>query len=486
MPLRPSTLFLFMEDGYVTDYYKLEDDIFIAIRPEYCIILKLNIPASKLGEDYPLDHNVEEAHYVSEDVGRVLLLFQGDKSLQEIIQVVKEEFSLPESNARKLVENTLEEGLDRGCLQPCAENMNTGALIDGTFKYPYPRLVTIEVTEKCNFSCPHCYLGTRSKKNFPENKIEPLANDLFEAGVRLVDLTGGEPFLYPHLSTFLETFTSNFEVVTILSNGWFIDEEMCEKLKSFPNLQVSISLHSSSSNYHDNFVNKGGAWDKAKEAINCLISKNIPVSIATTVTKQNLRDIEDILKLAKDWGCYGYRFQTIYPVGRGESFKDDLFPPTDESNTPNQVFDFVEGQKSIMREHKDFLQAESLDEIMNKMRITRNCGLGHSMWTISPTGEVRPCTMMPTDWFEIGNIFDEKPKDLCQKKITDKFAKLRAPHPDICQDCRYVDFCQGCVLRGLLMSDRTEICNWKNKEIDGVLEYDDKSRKGEGCPDCHV
>lgn len=466
-----------------SDYYRLEDNIFVATGPVYCLIMKLDKSVSDFEREYPLAHDVKEAYYVDEDTGRILRLFRGDKSLQEIILSVKDELSLSRSDARELVEVTLEKGLEQDCLQPCGEDMDTSAVIDGTFKYPTPRIATVEVTERCNFNCPHCYLGLRGEKDLPESEIESLANDLYDAGVRLVDLTGGEPFLYPHLSTFLEIFTSKFEVVSVLSNGWFVDEETCEKLKSFSNLQFSISLHSSSPNYHDNFVNKKRAWERAKDAINSLVSNNLPVSVATTVTKQNFTDIEDTLRLAKELGCYNYRFQIVYPIGRGKSFKSDLFPSPDGEESPNQVSDFVETQKSITRKYKGFIKAESMKEMMHRTRITRNCGLGHSMWTISPTGDVRPCTMMPTDWFEIGNVFDEKPKNLCQKKIVEKFSKLRAPHPDICQGCPYVTFCQGCVLRGIIMSNRIEECVWKSKVIEGVLEHD-KSKKQRGCPDC--
>jgi molybdenum cofactor biosynthesis enzyme MoaA len=62
----------------------------------------------------------------------------------------------------------------------------------------------VEVTNACNFNCVWCYANTGYKEkmkreHMPKERFDALMNTLWDAGIRQITLSGGEPTVYPHL-----------------------------------------------------------------------------------------------------------------------------------------------------------------------------------------------------------------------------------------------------------------------------------------------
>lgn len=75
------------------------------------------------------------------------------------------------------------------------------------YKSIYPTVVSIELTDKCNFRCKHCYgsFKPENEHEIPNEMLQPLFTSLKEIGVLTVELTGGDVSVYPHTATAIET-----------------------------------------------------------------------------------------------------------------------------------------------------------------------------------------------------------------------------------------------------------------------------------------
>jgi radical SAM protein with 4Fe4S-binding SPASM domain len=90
------------------------------------------------------------------------------------------------------------------------------------------------------------------------------------------------------------------------------------------------------------------------------------------------------------------------------------------------------------------------------------CGAGHRVYAMNPQGEVRPCVMFDAKKFRIGSLMKEDPDAIFSHPLPAAFSELSPPHQSICGKCRWVLFCQNCMLRGVMGSQWVgeKNCRW--------------------------
>ena len=74
----------------------------------------------------------------------------------------------------------------------------------------YPLSATLELTNRCNFNCVHCYINqpandqVAKQRELTTDQVKKIIDDMAEVGVLFLTLTGGEPLLRPD---FAEIYT---------------------------------------------------------------------------------------------------------------------------------------------------------------------------------------------------------------------------------------------------------------------------------------
>ncbi len=77
--------------------------------------------------------------------------------------------------------------------------LRIGPLLAGLFHRRLPGQLVIQITDRCNASCPQC--GMRASNDFPRSKlplddVRRILDSAAEQGIQVVSFTGGEPFLF--------------------------------------------------------------------------------------------------------------------------------------------------------------------------------------------------------------------------------------------------------------------------------------------------
>lgn len=170
----------------------------------------------------------------------------------------------------------------------------------------------IGLTYKCNMNCVHCYANKQEKQieSITTNSFNELLNKLEKLGTFYITYTMGEPLLFNNFFECAKMAKDRHFYQILLSNGSTIqDENVIQKLVSCGIKRVGISLDSANPQKHDSNRRYDGAYAKAVSAIRLLCKSNeIQTQILTTISNNNLTEIEPIIELGKKLGVKEYSF----------------------------------------------------------------------------------------------------------------------------------------------------------------------------------
>lgn len=186
-----------------------------------------------------------------------------------------------------------------------------------------PGALTIYLLNQCNLSCMHCYMDAvpSPEKILPKDLILRSLSEVEQLGIGAVNLTGGEPLLYPDLAEILQYLSGkqSYEV-TISTNGTLIDRSKVDLLRD-SGVKVNVSLDGPA-NYHDKFRGMDGAFSRASRGIELMQSEDIQVSLVTTINKNNLIHLPWLAEWASRRGIGRIFVQPLMELGRGSLIAD--------------------------------------------------------------------------------------------------------------------------------------------------------------------
>jgi radical SAM protein with 4Fe4S-binding SPASM domain len=114
---------------------------------------------------------------------------------------------------------------------------------------PDHQSLTIELSERCNLNCVHCYInlaeGDRQarSKELPTASWREILADAYAIGCRHIRITGGEPLVRPD---FLSLYTIAHKMgfsVSILTNATLINQQVIRRFQEYPPSQIDVSVY---------------------------------------------------------------------------------------------------------------------------------------------------------------------------------------------------------------------------------------------------
>ncbi len=191
-----------------------------------------------------------------------------------------------------------------------------------------PKIIHIDFTGRCNFSCIHCR-GTYSERDLSLEKWKEILASI--AGywgdkIEWIEIGGGEPTLRKEeLLSLLQFIKDNFEKAQTLlvTNGWFTTRDYIEKLYSSGLDRVQYSLDGSSAEIHDKIRRVPGSFRKVIYSIVNSLDLGLYTMTRMTVQKLNYTDVENVVHLSQDLGVKEVGIRAIVDVqGNALRYKD--------------------------------------------------------------------------------------------------------------------------------------------------------------------
>ena len=304
-----------------------------------------------------------------------------------------------------------------------------------------------EITLACCFSCKYCgSSGGKARENeLSTSECIDIADQLHELECKRVSMIGGEVFMRKDWKQIVQRLTDHGIRVNIITNGYVFNEEIIKDLKEVNIESVSVSVDGPKE-IHDKYRQKG-SFERAVHAIEKLILSKIPVSVISTLNKENADYLEELYRFLCKFPIYAWQLQACSPMGNaangGIDYKFDF----------QKVLEFVASHMyeapfamGVADNIGYFTEDEgSLRGNLSGNAYFRGCCAGITSIGIDSVGNVRGCESMYDPVFTEGNLREERLKDIWENP--DNFSYNRKFSAEMltgkCAECELGEYCGG-------------------------------------------
>ncbi|MCX5751847.1 MAG: radical SAM protein [Candidatus Saganbacteria bacterium] len=311
----------------------------------------------------------------------------------------------------------------------------------------HPHSIMFELTYKCNFCCPHCYLpgGHQAKKELSTKQVFSILDQLRQMGVYHIGFTGGEALLRKDIFEILGYASCSGFRVGLLTNGYLIDEKAASKLKKIGVDRVDITFNAMSPKIFDTLTGVKGSFDKVKKAVHFLKKKKVDFVLKSTTMNINKEEIPLVSKFARELGV-------IYTID------GEILPCRDHNEQWVEQFSIAAEEHERLRRivHPEMFTGNRPASKSHKVRGKMfNCGVGVNSFSITPYGQMNFC-------LEIGypkhDILKEGVRS-CWEKIKKEVDAMNRRKDFVCKDCDLFELCGWCPGRSYIEGNGFNACS---------------------------
>lgn len=306
----------------------------------------------------------------------------------------------------------------------------------------------LHVTQRCNLACVGCYSLDEQRNRLsdaPLDSITRAIDQLAEAGLASLVISGGEPFLradLPDITAYAKQV--GVERVTVLSNGLCVSPDALERLAPYVDC-VSVSFDGCSAD-STAYLRGEQRFDELVAAVRMVRESGIPAHIIPTVHARNVDDLPAYVQLAKDLDAtLNFSLLTCEP---NDVHLGGLLPDDEELRMLGRGLLTLDGGRPL-----SLLDAP----VGLSLTVKSNCGAGCRELSIGADGTIYPCHMLQRPEFAMGNAFTGTVAEALESDVGKKFRSLDVESFEGCGTCRYMRICGGgCRARSLFESGDVE------------------------------
>ena len=317
----------------------------------------------------------------------------------------------------------------------------------GLFKSKQPLLshLDIELTERCNNACIHCYINlperdTQAKhRELGTDQWKEILRQAADLGALSMRFTGGEPLLRDDFAElYLYTRRLGMKVV-LFTNARLITPELADLFTRIPPLmEIEVSVYGMHANSYETIARAPGAFAEFRSGLDLLMERQIPFGVKSVLLPPNQQERDEY----ESW------IRTL-PGNMKPSYSIFLDLRTRrDSPAKNRLIERLrlnpEDSLALLTRHEaDYCRA--MTQFSEKFLYPQgdelfNCGAGHS-GCVDAYGHHQMCMLLrhPDMVYDLSN-------GTIKEALTETFPRLRqkkASSPS------YLQRCARCFLKGL-------------------------------------
>lgn len=285
------------------------------------------------------------------------------------------------------------------------------------FNRRIPLAVRWQLTNRCVLQCKYCNIWKTSRKELSFGEILSVLDQLAKLGTQTISFSGGEPMLRKDIGEILKETKKRKISTEMNSTGAQIPQQIAE-LKYLDFLKISLD---GPEDVHDSIRGKS-SYRMAVEAAGAAKKNNLNFIFTTTLTKQNIKQIEFLVKIAEEYDTL-VAFQPLKSLYRG--VKDISAISPGQSEFKRAIDKLIEFKKKGNPHLRNSLRG--LYHIYNwpKYR-TIKCWAGRIFCIIESDGTLFPCDRI---------FYNSKLPNCIETSFKDAFLSLPDVHCDGCGFC---------------------------------------------------
>jgi len=310
-----------------------------------------------------------------------------------------------------------------------------------------PFLIVWDYTYRCNLKCKHCYedagrRGVELSTDEAKQVVDRLSR-LASIGLPALSFSGGEPLAREDFFEVAAYAKKKIPYISVASNGTLITRDNAKRLKDVGVDYVEISLDGARAETHDSFRGIPGAFERALQGVKNCLEEGIDTCIATVIHRENLAELEGLIRLADELGTRLIHFNYI-PTGRARAHVNLDLTPKERLHVletlANKIIDlYLKAKEEEERFGRSTVKVDrffstcpqyasvtkQLSErkggrfivaahyaakkgVENVANFLGGCGAGRLYCAVEPNGDVKPCVFFPTNKETVlGNILKD-------------------------------------------------------------------------------
>lgn len=303
----------------------------------------------------------------------------------------------------------------------------------------------IELLPLCNMDCKMCFAKMTKMEMEAHSPMHDykewlkIAEQSSKAGTVFMLLTGGEPFLYPHLKELYFGLKRIGYIVSINTNGTLISDEIADWMAEDPPRRLNITLYGASDETYGRLCGNPYGFTQVMKSVGRLKERGISIKFNCSLTPYNIDDLDKVYEISQKLGI---------PIEIGYY----MFPPVRKNNIGNECYRLTAKEAALARyrieelrygdQFKNYVKY-SLDRYRNYRQTAEyqtgyTCRSGNSVYWINYDGTLSACSF--TNDFQV-NVF-EKGFDFAWEQTKKHVEEARMS--EICHWCKMRILCGRC------------------------------------------
>ena len=311
---------------------------------------------------------------------------------------------------------------------------STDALLKAAFG-ARPMGALIELADRCNESCIHCYQVQGKKGEMTTEQVFDLLDELAARGILMLTISGGEATLRRDYLQILRRARELRFAIKVFTNGLTMTEELAAALAELGVLDVQISIYSSKPERHDWITNVPGSWAKSTRGVRWLTDRGVRVLMKTPMFSINHDERDQLRQLAESLGAEVTFDLELLPREDGDRSNQQLTLDDDAYQT---------ARRDTMRRLPVYENTDVPPAVDEKLA-EPPCGIAARTVVVEPNGVISPCTQFQVP---LGATVDEA----LDGEATRFLRSLRWKDIRGCRACDLRRMCHRCLATG-----RTEV-----------------------------
>jgi radical SAM protein with 4Fe4S-binding SPASM domain len=304
---------------------------------------------------------------------------------------------------------------------------------DRALRLGVPLSVQLDLTYRCNEQCVHCYLDHDDHGEMSTVEIKHLLEEMAEAGVFILTLSGGEIFMRKDFFEILEHARALTFCIKLKTNAVLVREKQAARLRDLGVESIQVSIYSHRPEVHDAITKVPGSLRRSLDAIRFLRQQGLKVVMANVLMTENLHDHHGVRALAEELGANYTLDPTITPMMDGDRSILELKADVSDLRTLFHDESYVGNPEEFCAPPPTPTE-DSMDSLP--------CSAGHTGAYVSPYGEFYPCVQFP---LSCGNVRQQRFIDIWQNsKQLKEVRSIRLRDLSSCSQCAHGGTCTRC------------------------------------------
>lgn len=313
----------------------------------------------------------------------------------------------------------------------------------------YPISGSIELTERCNLACVHCYINQPAgdtlarSHELSTSQVKEVFDQMAEAGCLFLLLTGGEPLLRDDFAEIFVHARERGMLVSLFSNGTMLTDGMAELLfqKSLHSLEVT--LYGATRETYEAVTGQPGSFDRCLRGIEIALSHGLKLNLKSVLLTRNQHELEQMRALTNSFGLKFRYDSSLWP--RLDGSMQNLQYQISRENI--LALDMADPQR-----REGWLEtAEQFKGQLLRVDKVFNCGAGYRSFHVSASGKMSPCMMVRRPSFDILQVgFDQAWNDM------GIIRSMKRELNTACETCTVAALCTQCPGWSLAVHDDFE------------------------------